>query len=48
MTAIVARIACPTLMALDLTEATRLNDDSVLLLAIHCRSLKQLNLSWCN
>ena len=30
MTAIVHKIACPTLRALDLTEATRLTDSSVL------------------
>jgi hypothetical protein len=33
---------------LDLTEATKLNDNSVLVLASKCVNLKQLNLSWCN
>jgi hypothetical protein len=47
MTAIVNKIACPTLRALDLTEATRLTDHSVLQLALNCTNLREVNLSWC-
>jgi hypothetical protein len=48
ITAIALRVACPTLVALDLTEATQLSDDSVLGLALNCRNLRIINLSWCN
>lgn len=48
MSAIVTRISCPTLRFLDLTEATKLTDDSVLKLAYSCRELRHLNLSWCH
>lgn len=42
------RVASPSLRKLDLTEAIKLKDDSVFLIAERAINLKWINISWCN
>lgn len=45
---IIKKIASIYFTILDLTEAAKLTDDSIILLSEKCYNLKSLNLSWCN
>ena len=45
---IVQRISSQNLLRLDLTEAVKLRDNSIILLASKAVNLKFINISWCN